>query len=240
MTRLQATNTDKCPNCDEPRTGRWCARCGQDNRRDRLRLPDALADLASVLFGFEGRVSKTIRGLTTNPGRVARDYIEGRRASYMHPLRYMFVTCALWWGVIGIIMANSDLSGANETQLSVMRHGSLLNLLIVPALALPFWLAFAGSKRTLLETYYTLCFCTGHMFLWRAGLSALGVLFPPGWAPTINRCDVTAAVLFTAWTFWDAYRGRVTWLPVRIVAVCAAFVYGSELLVVAAITIFLH
>jgi hypothetical protein len=40
---------------------------------------------------FDGRFWRTLRRLLVNPGKLTRDYIEGRRASEIPPLRLFFV-----------------------------------------------------------------------------------------------------------------------------------------------------
>ena len=44
----------ECPNCGTPSAGRYCSRCGQDNRRERLQARALLGDAGGALSGPEG------------------------------------------------------------------------------------------------------------------------------------------------------------------------------------------
>ena len=83
-----------CPNCDTPSTGRYCAACGQDNRRTALRLVDLGGDLVNEFSSFDSRFCRTIHELTVNPGGVVRRYNDGKRRSYVNPLCYVLVMAA--------------------------------------------------------------------------------------------------------------------------------------------------
>ena len=233
------TNQTTCPNCDTPRTGPYCAACGQDNRHDRLRLPNALGDAANVLLGVESKVWRTVIGLTTGPGKVARAYIEGRRNSYVHPMRYAFLTCAMWWAALALMFAYYYPPAVSENLTAIVRYGNWLNLIMMPVLAIPVWLLFLGSRRSWLDNFYALLFACGQVFLWRSALAVLAPLCTTGLTcdELIAIADSVGAILFMLWTLHGVHRGRVRWLWLRILAVAATFIFGTEYLIVAAVAI---
>ena len=47
-----------------------------------------LQDLAANLFNLETVALRTVLGLLRNPGRVCRDYVQGKRIRYVSPWRY--------------------------------------------------------------------------------------------------------------------------------------------------------
>lgn len=83
-----------CGNCATPMTTAYCSGCGQkvakrfvwhDIRRetwDRLRL-------------FELPAVRTLGKLIVTPGTVAREYVMGRRTTWMHPLKLLVATVAV-------------------------------------------------------------------------------------------------------------------------------------------------
>ncbi len=83
-----------CRNCGESVSTAYCGGCGQkvaerfvwrDMRRetwDRLRL-------------FELQSVRTLGELIVRPGKVAREYVMGRRAAHMHPLKLLVATVAI-------------------------------------------------------------------------------------------------------------------------------------------------
>jgi len=220
-----------CPNCGAPQAGRFCPACGQDNGRLKLRLTTSLLPSVQALFSVDGALWRTLRGLTTRPGRVAREYLDGKRVRYVHPVRYAFLTCGIWWGVLNLVL-HSQLPPEQFDQLpGPVRHGAWLNLGMVPILAFGMWLPFLGGRRSWLEVFYVLLFAFGHSCVWRAGMAALGPLLPPSWARPVQTVDALGFLLFTAWTFWGAWRGHASWLGLRLIGAMLALAFGSSLLV---------
>tara|TARA_R110000868_G_scaffold11516_4_gene56314 strand:+ start:83 stop:1156 length:1074 start_codon:yes stop_codon:yes gene_type:complete len=92
-----ASSGTPCANCGAPLTGPFCAACGQsqaDLRRPALSL---VTDFLDGAIAWDGLFLTTFRGLYLRPGRVARDYVEGKRARYSSPVRiYLIMTLILF------------------------------------------------------------------------------------------------------------------------------------------------
>lgn len=200
---------DRCANCDARLSGRYCSDCGQDNHRNRVRLSDWLRDLAAGFSSFDSKSGRTIRGLTFNPGALARDYVSGKRAPYIPPLRYAIATSAIWF-------LSLTLSTPSASELVLVRYGQAVNLLLVPLLALAVQLAFRGSRSTYTEVLCFLLFVVGHVFLWRAFLPPVG-RFVPATEPYLNSFDATLFMVYATCGMVGFFRGRVRFLAVRIV-----------------------
>ncbi|WP_162875567.1 DUF3667 domain-containing protein [Sphingomonas crusticola] len=83
-----------CRNCDAPLTTPYCAGCGQKAAR-RLSLKDFGKEGWERIRLFEKSSVKTLWRLVTSPGLVARDYVRGKRAAYMHPLKLLVALVAI-------------------------------------------------------------------------------------------------------------------------------------------------
>lgn len=82
----------RCPNCDTPVSGQYCSNCGQiqkDIRRFFLALVNESLD---EIFSLNSRMWKTVVALLFRPGFLTNEYLRGRRASYVQPLRLYFIT----------------------------------------------------------------------------------------------------------------------------------------------------
>ena len=90
--------THFCRSCDEPLVGLYCADCGQKNddyRRPLWRLgKEAIASLTAV----ENRIWRTWAALLFKPGKVAREYADGRREHWSSPVRVYIFTSILLFG----------------------------------------------------------------------------------------------------------------------------------------------
>lgn len=76
-----------CANCGAPLVGRWCHDCGQDSKSHNRKVTHLAWEAVEGLFHLDGRLMSTLPELFFRPGRLARDYLEGRLARHMPPFR---------------------------------------------------------------------------------------------------------------------------------------------------------
>ena len=80
-----------CLNCGTGLKGPFCYYCGQPDRNFMRFFPVLLRDLMEDLLDLDSRFMRTIKPLLFKPGRLTRDYMEGRRFRYAPPMRlYIF------------------------------------------------------------------------------------------------------------------------------------------------------
>ena len=217
------TFTSTCRNCGAALRGTFCSSCGQEHRHDRPRIGDWLRDTIEAAASLDSRTWRTIAALTVRPGRMVRDYVEGRCAPFVSPLRYAVATCALWF--FAVLLVNDD---AATAAIWWIEYGQLINLASVPFMAATYQLPFLASRYNYAETLIFTLYATGHLFLWRAGLALASLLGVPD-----NMLLVTDNVLYfayTSWALWQFHAGRVRWRPLRIFgALLGASIFGAAL-----------
>ena len=86
--------TGQCAGCGATIEGSYCSVCGQ-RRVGRITFRRVFSQAASNLT-IDSAFLRTLIGMTTHPGRVAREYVEGRRKAYMNPLKYTFVIATVF------------------------------------------------------------------------------------------------------------------------------------------------
>lgn len=74
-----------CANCGTPLLGHFCHECGQQGHLHN-KLGHLLHEFVEGIAHFDGRLWRTLPLLAWNPGRLSRDWIEGKRARYVAPL----------------------------------------------------------------------------------------------------------------------------------------------------------
>ena len=84
-----------CANCGAVLQGPYCHQCGQLAEDFHRSLSHLVIEAVESLFHFDGRLWKTLPPLIRNPGRLTRDYLEGRRAGQIPPLRMFLVVLLL-------------------------------------------------------------------------------------------------------------------------------------------------
>ncbi|TCP36934.1 DUF3667 domain-containing protein [Sphingomonas sp. BK235] len=105
------THETVCLNCATPLIGTHCHACGQAAHVHRT-LGAFFHDLLHGVFHFEGRVWRTLPLLAWQPGRLTREYIDGRRASYVSPIALFLFGMFLMFAVFHATGAPETADGA--------------------------------------------------------------------------------------------------------------------------------
>lgn len=88
-----------CLNCGTRLRGQYCGHCGQRSRSRLISIWQLLREAFGDLFELDSRLWKTLLPLFARPGRLTRDYLEGRRARYMPPFRTYLVLSIIFFVV---------------------------------------------------------------------------------------------------------------------------------------------
>lgn len=89
---------EQCLNCGGALQGPFCSACGQRAVPPNPTTSELVGDAWHELTGYDGRIAATARGLF-HPGRLTRDYLEGRRLHYLPPLRVYLTASVLYFVV---------------------------------------------------------------------------------------------------------------------------------------------
>jgi hypothetical protein len=100
------TSTD-CLNCGKLVSDRYCAACGQENREPAETVGHLFQHFFEDLTHWDGKFMKSVKLLFLHPGQLSKLYIQGKRHSYILPIRLYFV-CALIMGVCLSIYIKGD------------------------------------------------------------------------------------------------------------------------------------
>lgn len=97
----QPERTQKdCLNCGTEVAGRYCQQCGQENIVTHQKFWQLAQHFVFDIFHFDGKFFDTLRFLITRPGKVARDYVAGKRMTYLDPIRMYLFTSALFFLIV--------------------------------------------------------------------------------------------------------------------------------------------
>lgn len=103
-----------CPSCGAAVNGRFCAACGEQKVTERdYSVAHYIGHVFESLTSFDFRTLRALWTLMARPGRLTRDYLEGRRRIYIGPVQ-LFV-------IVNVVFA---LAGSNtfRTPLAVQEH----------------------------------------------------------------------------------------------------------------------
>jgi hypothetical protein len=90
--------TDKtCLNCRAEITGRYCSACGQENIEPKQTVWHLIQHVFSDITHFDGKFFVTVKDLFIKPGFLSKEYMAGRRVSYLDPIRMYIFTSAIFF-----------------------------------------------------------------------------------------------------------------------------------------------
>lgn len=96
-----ATRTDfACRNCGVPAPLKFCPECGQETTLHPPTLGEFLHEFVGHYVALEGTLWRTLGLLLRRPGRLTREYLDGRRRRYVLPLRLYLTASFLFFLVL--------------------------------------------------------------------------------------------------------------------------------------------
>lgn len=97
MSGLKERQDKNCLNCNTEVYGRFCQNCGQEN----IEIKESVWHLVSHFFKdithFDGKFFNSLKFIFTKPGFLSKEYMVGRRASYVNPVRMYVFTSAFFF-----------------------------------------------------------------------------------------------------------------------------------------------
>ncbi len=91
-----------CHSCETPFTGVYCTSCGQKNDDYRRSLFSLIKEFLSSVTAIESRIWRTWAALLFKPGKVAREYADGRRTHWSSPVRVYIAMSILLFGFLSV------------------------------------------------------------------------------------------------------------------------------------------
>jgi Protein of unknown function (DUF3667) len=84
-----------CPNCDtilKPEDN-FCGICGQENHDLKVSVGHLLYETVESITHFDTKLYTTVKAIFSNPGKLTLDFLTGKRARHVHPIRfYVFIS----------------------------------------------------------------------------------------------------------------------------------------------------
>ncbi|MDY8138803.1 DUF3667 domain-containing protein [Aquimarina sp. 2201CG5-10] len=103
---LKEYRGNECLNCGVPLDviDRYCHSCGQANSTKKLSFNDFFSEFFSSIFSYDSRLRHTILALLFRPGKISKDYIEGKRVKYSNPFRFYLSVSIIFFIINGLFI----------------------------------------------------------------------------------------------------------------------------------------
>ena len=108
VSHLKERTEKICLNCKAELIGRYCHVCGQENLEPKETVWHLVQHFFNDITHFDGKFFSTVKYLLRKPGFLSREYMAGRRASYLNPVRMYVFTSAIFFLILFSLKGPSD------------------------------------------------------------------------------------------------------------------------------------
>ena len=104
MSHAPERHENNCLNCGATVIGRYCHVCGQENIVPRESFGGLVLHFFYDITHFDGKFFQSLKELLFTPGLLSEEYIKGRRASHLNPVRMYVFTSAIFFLVFFLLV----------------------------------------------------------------------------------------------------------------------------------------
>jgi len=189
----------------------YCGHCGQKGDTHRLEVADIGHAAVHFFSHADHSALALLRDLALRPGRVAREYVSGRRRKHFSPFTFVLVVV----GVASLVMAASGsvnfqgMAPPNPVSAFLQRNLNLVILIQLPLLALFQWALFRREQLHFAEHLAVASYASGFRAIFFTAL-VIPVWMLSGWSYRV--------IVFGYLVLWHVYFGIA----------CAQFYEGNR------------
>jgi len=104
---LEKNNDVKnCKNCKNTLSGNYCDNCGQRASINKVTFKETFQDFIDMVFSVNAPLMLTIKLLVTNPGKLFREYLSGKRKTYYKPVPFFILMTIIYIAIRALINYN--------------------------------------------------------------------------------------------------------------------------------------
>ena len=131
MSHLPERKEKNCLNCGTTVIGKYCHTCGQENIEPKESVWHLLSHFFNDVTHFDGKFFTSVKDLILKPGFLSKEYMAGKRAGYLNPVRmYLFTSFVFFLIFFSLykVDENSVEFGVNKNNLAKIDSAELREL----------------------------------------------------------------------------------------------------------------
>ncbi|ESU28354.1 hypothetical protein FLJC2902T_17050 [Flavobacterium limnosediminis JC2902] len=114
MSKGKLREDKTCLNCGTIVEARFCPECGQENTETRKSFHYLFTHVVEDLVHYDSGFWKTIKYLLFHPARLTREYLSGRRKSFVVPIKlYIFISFVTFF-ISGLLIPVNKMNIGDE------------------------------------------------------------------------------------------------------------------------------
>jgi len=123
LSHFKERKEKNCLNCNAEVQGRFCQVCGQENLEPKETVWHFITHFFYDITHFDGKFFSTVKYLITKPGFLSKEYIAGKRVTYLHPVR-MYVFTSAFFFIVFFSLFNADrlMKGSDEDKEGLLKQ----------------------------------------------------------------------------------------------------------------------
>ncbi|NBU25723.1 MAG: DUF3667 domain-containing protein, partial [Gammaproteobacteria bacterium] len=112
-----------CLNCGAGLLGPYCSLCGQKHEPHPPTVGHLLGETIETVTHADSRLWRTIGTLLARPGRLTREWLEGRRVRYLPPFRLYLIASVTCFLLLALLPAHDTPEATPRTDGKVVVGG---------------------------------------------------------------------------------------------------------------------
>lgn len=126
MSHLTERKEKNCLNCNAIVQGRYCQVCGQENIVPQESFRHLVLHFIYDITHFDGKFFETLKYLVFKPGFLSAEYMAGRRAKYLNPIRMYVFTSAIFFLIFFAIGSNDVVNFSGDEPFTRYQRDSMI------------------------------------------------------------------------------------------------------------------
>jgi Protein of unknown function (DUF3667) len=115
LSHLKERKEKICLNCQSALLGRYCHVCGQENLEPKETVWHLIQHFFNDITHFDGKFFESVKFLLRRPGFLSKEYMLGRRAAYLNPIRMYVFTSAIFFIIFFSLQSTDKVVNIKET-----------------------------------------------------------------------------------------------------------------------------
>jgi hypothetical protein len=128
---------NNCHNCGAAVNYHYCSVCGQETKLHVASAREFLHEFVGHYVALEGKLWHTLKLLILRPGALTAEYIAGRRARYVQPLRIYLTFSILFFALIKYTGSDLKLEPGADAKAAATAPAGLRKEALPPGLLVP-------------------------------------------------------------------------------------------------------
>ncbi len=87
---------EHCKNCDASVDGNYCVVCGQRTAIAKITIKETFQEIIAMFFSVNAPLMITLKYAIINPGKLFREFIQGRRKTYYKPVAFFILMTVVY------------------------------------------------------------------------------------------------------------------------------------------------